>query len=340
MNELFLSMKSSARRLIGATFLLAAALLSAVIPVRSQSQSQGQGWNPMEITLTPRKLADGVYALVSSTADTKNPAGGAEATTSGIIVGEKGVLVIETMVNAKLANQVLDQVSRLTDKPIRYVVNTVHHGDHHYGNFLFPSSATIIMRPETKRHIDQEFEEDRQFMIDYLGKHVGLEDVKPRSGDIMVDQDTTIDLGGRTVELKVLGFGQTKGDLFVWLPKEKIFFSSNAIQAEKPAFPWLTEGNHDLALQTFKKIKAFLPADTVIVPGHGRPTTIAASLDHYIAYLETLDREVRAAVAKGLSLEETLKVARADAFSGYALYPLAHTQTNVPHAYRRIKGLE
>ena len=334
MSEPFLSMKSSGRRLIGATFLAAAVLLSAVIPVRSQA------WNPMEITLTPRKLADGVYALVSSTADAKNPVGAAEATTGGIIIGEKGVLVIETMVNAKLANQVLDQVSRLTDKPIRYVVNTVHHGDHHYGNFLFPSSATIIMRPETKRHIDQEFEEDRQFMINYLGKHVGLEDVKPRSGDIMVDQDTTIDLGGRTVELKVFGFGQTKGDLFVWLPKEKVFFSSNAIQAEKPAFPWLTEGNHDLALQTFRKMKAFLPADTVIVPGHGRPTTIAASLDHYIAYLETLDREVREAVAKGLSLEETVKVATAGAFSGYALYPLAHTQTNVPYAYRRIKGLE
>jgi hypothetical protein len=65
----------------------------------------------METTLTPRKLAEGVYALVSSTADTNNPAGIPEATTGGIIVGEKGVLVIESMLNAKLANQVLDQVS-------------------------------------------------------------------------------------------------------------------------------------------------------------------------------------------------------------------------------------
>jgi glyoxylase-like metal-dependent hydrolase (beta-lactamase superfamily II) len=87
-------------------------------------------------------------------------------------------------------------------------------------------------------------------------------------------------------------------------------------------------------------MKAFLPVDPVIVPGHGRPTTIGASLDYYIAYLETLDREVRAAVAKGLTLEETTKVATAEAFSGYNLYPLVHDQTNVPHAYRRMKGLE
>jgi cyclase len=326
--------KSSGKKLIGTALLAAAILLSFAL------SSRAAPWNAMEITLTSRKLADGVYALVSSTADTKNPAGIPEGTTGGIIVGEKGVLVIETMLNSKLANQVLDQVSRVTDKPIRYVVNTVYHGDHYYGNFLFPSGVTIIMHSESKRYIDQKFEQDRKFMTNLMGSEVGIQDVKPRAGDIMVDHDTTIDLGGRTVELKVFGLGQTKGDLFVWLPKEKIFFTSNAILAEKPAIPWLLEGNHDLALETMRKIKAFLPADAVIVPGHGRPTTIDASLDHFIAYLETLDREVRAAVANGLSLEDTLKVATAEGYSGYKLYPWTHKQINVPHAYRRIKGLE
>jgi cyclase len=326
--------KSSGKKLIGTTLMAAAVLLSFVLPLRPAP------WNAMEITLTPRNLAEGVYALVSSTADTNNPAGIPEATTGGIIVGEKGVLVIESMLNAKLANQVLDQVPRLTDKPIRYVVNTVYHGDHYYGNFLFPSSATIIMHSESKRYIDHKFEEDRKFMINLMGADVGIQDVKPRAGDILLDHDATIDLGGRTVALKVFGLGQTKGDLFVWLPKEKIFFTSNAILAEKPAIPWLLEGNHDLALETMRKMKTFLPADTVIVPGHGRPTTIEASLDYFIAYLETLDREVRAAVANGLSLEETVKVATAQAFSGYTLYPWIHKQTNVPHAYRRIRGVE
>src|SRR4029077_12361060 len=114
-----------------------------------------------------------------------------------------------------------------------------------------PSSATIIMHSESKRYIDQKFEQDRKFKINLMGAEVGIQDIKPRAGDIMVDHDTTIDLGGRTVELKVLGLGQTKGDLFVWLPKEKIFFN-----AEKPAIPWLLEGNHDLALQTMRKMKA------------------------------------------------------------------------------------
>jgi len=49
---------------------------------------------------------------------------------------------------------------------------------------------------------------------------------------------------------------------------------------------------------------------------------------------------VRAAVDKGLSLEDTVKVATAEAYSGYKLFPWTHKQINVPHAYRRIKGLE
>src|SRR5258707_5288944 len=123
------------------------------------------------------------------------------------------------------------------------------------------------MHAESKHYIDQKFEQDRKFMTNLMGKEVGIEDVKPRAGDIMVDHDTTIDLGGRTVELKVFGLGQTKGDLFVWLPKEKIFFTSKAILAEKPAIPLLLACNHDGSLQTMRKMKAFLPPDTVIEPG-------------------------------------------------------------------------
>jgi cyclase len=322
------------------TSLMATALAACALLLCLGLPSRTAPWNAMEITLVAQKVTDSVYALVSSTAATKNPAGIPEATTSGVIIGDKGVLVIDTMLNSRLANQVLDHVSRLTDKPIRYLVNTVYHGDHYYGNFLFPTTATVIMHSESQRYIQQKFELDRKFMINLMGKETGIQDIQPRGGDIMIDSDTTIDLGGRTVELKVFGLGQTKGDLFVWLPKEKVFFGSNAILAEKPAIPWLLEGNHDVSLQTLRKIKAFLPPDAIIVPGHGRPTTVEASLDYFIGYLETLDREVRTAVDKGLSLEETVKVATAEEYSGYKLYPWTHKQINVPHAYRRIKGIE
>jgi cyclase len=298
-------------------------------------------WDPNEIKLVPMKIADGVYALVSSTADQNNPAGIPEATTGGIVIGANGVLVVESMVNERLANQALQWVKELAgDKPIRYLVNTVYHGDHYYGNYLFPTSTTIIMHAESKKYIDSKFEADRRFMINLMGSDKGLGDVKPRAGDIMIDHDTSIDLGGRVVELKVFGQGQTKGDLFVWLPQEKAMFTSNAVLAEQPALPWLLEGNHDLSLQTLRNVKTFLPPDAIIIPGHGRPTTIANSVDYLIGYLETLDREVHVAVDRGLTLDETVKAVAMEEYSGYKLYPWTHKQMNVPHAYKRIKGLE
>jgi len=153
--------KSSGKKLIGATLLAAVVLLSFVLPLRPAP------WNAMEITLTPRKLAEGVYALVSSTADTNNPAGIPEATTGGIILGEKGVLVIESMLNTKLANQVLDQVSRLTDKPIRYVVNTVYHGDHYYGNFLSKPGGK---RGSGTQPLKSAFDEEELYELTELGE--------------------------------------------------------------------------------------------------------------------------------------------------------------------------
>src|SRR5258708_9789576 len=94
--------KSRRRKLIGTALLAATMLVSLGLPLRPAP------WNAMEITLAPRKLSDGVYALVSSTADTKNPAGIPEGTTGGINVGETRGLGVEEMLNTTLRTHVVD----------------------------------------------------------------------------------------------------------------------------------------------------------------------------------------------------------------------------------------
>ena len=83
MNAPLPGVRSPGKKLIGTMLLTAAVILSLALPLRSAP------WNAMEITLAPRKLAEGVYALVSSTADTKNPAGIPEGTTGGISSARK-----------------------------------------------------------------------------------------------------------------------------------------------------------------------------------------------------------------------------------------------------------
>lgn len=294
-------------------------------------------WDAGAVQLQYEKLASGVYAYYPIDAREKNPKGYPVATSGGFVVGDEGVLVVESMVNARLANQVINFVKEVTDKPILYVVNTSYHGDHAYGNFAFPKSAKIIQHSKTKAFMDdkEKFEKDKQFMVQYFGANRGIEDVVSRTADIIVDDRKTIDLGNKKVEIIHFGFAQTWGDLFIWVPDDKVFWTGNPFVAAPPALPWLLEGNADLSLATLKKIRKFLPEDAVVIPGHGVPTK-PKDMDFKIRYLEALNKEVKNAIAKGMNLEMAQKSITMPNFQGYALFDWVHTQVNVPAVYNQL----
>ena len=91
------------------------------------------------------------------------------------------------------------------------------------------------------------------------------------------------------------------------------------------------------ATATLKTLRSMLPDDAVVVPGHGVPTGVK-TIDHYIAYLETLKSQVQESIAKGLSSEETVKTVTMTDYNGYKPYPWVHAQINVPKAYQELKS--
>jgi len=305
--------------------------------IHAEEKKEQLVWDAGAVQLEYKKLAPGVYAYFPTDAREKNPKGYPVATSGGFVIGDKGVLVIESMVNARLAKQVIDFVKEVADQPILYVVNTSYHGDHAYGNFAFPKSAKIIQHSKTKEFMDNKemFEKDKQFMIQYFGANRGIEEVVSRTADIIVDDKKTIDLGNKKVEIIHFGFAQTWGDLFIWVPEDKVFWTGNPFVAAPPALPWLLEGNADLSLATLKKIRHFLPEDALVVPGHGVPTK-PKDLDFKIRYLEALNKEVKNAIAKGMTLEEAQKNITMPEFQGYALFGWVHTQVNVPSVYNQL----
>ncbi len=316
---------------------LMATTAAALILLVGARPADSQIWDPNTVDLSLRELAPGVYAVVDSRADEANPMGQPLATSGGFIVGERGVLVVESMINSRLAGQLLSHIRRVTEKPIRYVVNTSYHGDHSYGNYVMPASAVIVQHERTQQYIAENFSADVAFMIENFGAARGMEEVIPRSPDIVLrgTDDLVIDLGGTTIEIKYFGFAQTDGDVWVWLPNEKVFFTGNPVIAEPPAIPWLLDGKHAESLATMKGIRGFLPEDAVIVPGHGRPVR-PADLDFSIEYLEALDASVRQALADGLTLEQTVEAVRLPDFQGYTIFDWVHSQVNVPAAYRDL----
>lgn len=299
-------------------------------------------WTPSSVALTARELAPGVFAIYPDDAQAKNAAGIPAATSGGFIVGDKGVLLVDTMINRELARQLLALVRERTDKPILYAVNTSYHGDHSYGNQFLPQGVKVVQHANTQTYIREKFADDVAFMSQYFGSNQGLGELKPQPADLLLEDgaELDIDLGGKRVRVMHLGFAQTNGDLFVWLPDQKVFFTGNPILTHGPSVPWLLDGNLDQALATLKKVRATLPESTVVVPGHGVPTDVA-SIDRYVTYLEELKREATAAVAAELDerqAAERIGQRMQARYGAYRIYPWVHTQLNATKAYQEIKA--
>lgn len=295
-------------------------------------------WTPNAIRLVSQRLADRVYAVYDSNAATYSAAGIPLATSGGFVVGESGVLLVESMINRQLFCQLIGLVRAETDKPITHVVNTSSHGDHSFGNTFLPAGVHVVQHKRTAEYIAAHFQEDVDFMKKNFGADQGLDEIRAVAADTLVDDATpfSVDLGGVQVTARYYGFGQTGGDLFVHVPSAKVVWTGNPLVAAKPAVPWLLAGHGQEVGMTLSQVKAALPADTIVVPGHDHPTGVGG-FDFSVSYLSTLQSEVTAAVNQGLTVDQTVATVTMKPFQGYAIWDWIHKTVNVPTTYAEIK---
>jgi cyclase len=249
--------------------------------------------HPGGVELETRKLGPGVYALVSSRAPVDN---------SGFIVGDDGVLVIDSHINGAMAEKIQAAVRAVTDKPILYLVNTNYHGDHTFGNYAFPAETRIIAHEKTARAM-RDFEHEKTLMIAASdGDERVVSGVRLRLPDITFDDEIVVGLGGRSVRIVHLGGGNTAGDTVVYEPQARVAWTGNLIVGV--FIPPVFEGQPARYIETLARFARELDVET-IVPGHG-PLVDESVLQRHSTYLLELLASVRQAVQDGLSEEETL----------------------------------
>lgn len=294
-------------------------------------------WDGNKVEMVSEQLAPQVFAFYAKDARELNAKGGAAATSGGLIVGTRASLLIETMLNQRLHKQVQALVSKLGKGAPSYAVNTSAHGDHSFGNMYLPKSTLIVQHVNTKNYVSKHLEDDKAFMIKHFGTKRGIEEIKARTGDMLIPENgkLSLDLGSKTVDIIDFGFGQTGGDLFVWEGQSKTLWAGNVIIAAKPALPWLLDGHLVQTLETLQKVYAFLPVDAKIIPGHGVAMT-REDLRWHIDYLSQVKLEVQQAVQQGMSLEQTVKQVAMPSYRGYALFDWVHPTLNVPAAYKDL----
>ena len=295
-------------------------------------------WDGNTVILESQKLADGVFAVIPTGAGDMAAAGFPIATTGGFVIGENGVLVVESMLNQRLNTQLFNLIAAETTLPVRYLVNTSFHGDHSYGNQYVPDSAAIIQHANAAAYIAEYIEPDKAFMIQNFGEGRGIEEVVATNADILVGNGSnlSVDLGGVIVNITDYGFAQTGGDLFVSVSSANVLWTGNAIVAQAPAVPWLLDGHLIETRDTFQKVYDAFDAETQVVPGHG-PVTDIAAIKWGVDYLTAIETEVSAAISEGFGVEDTVARVQLPDFQGYALFGWVHPNMNVPAAYNDLK---
>jgi hypothetical protein len=153
---------------------------------------RGPNLDPAGARLRPKRLAEGVYALMAFPPPRDN---------SGLIVGQHGALVIDAGINTAMAHQIQQTVRRLTDRPILWLANTVYHGDHTFGNAAFPAGTKIIASRQTAQSMTDVDAEKRARAQNLDGNLDAIAEVTSwRRPDVVFDDHTEVDLSGRIVQ--------------------------------------------------------------------------------------------------------------------------------------------
>ena len=232
------------------------------------------------------KIADNVYSYIGQKDASPTHSFAANA---GIVIGRDGILVIDTLISAKEAQRFLADIRKVSDKPIKFVVNTHTHLDHAFGNCVFAKlGATVISHDADRRLLEKVGEATLKNIANFGLKPedmIGTEIVYPA---LTFSERMTIDLGGETVELIRTAPSHTEGSVIVYLPARKLLFSGDILFTD--FHPFMADGDIPGWARTLDSLIA-MDVER-IVPGHG-PLSTKKDLREMKEYLLLFDAKAR-----------------------------------------------
>jgi glyoxylase-like metal-dependent hydrolase (beta-lactamase superfamily II) len=231
------------------------------------------------------QIAENVYSYVDREGSKENSFGA----NAGIIVGEKGIVVVDTLMSAKEAKQFIEDIRAVSDKPIKYVINTHYHLDHAMGNCEFAElGAVIIGQDNDKAAMEKTAAETLKNVEVYGLTEADMEGTVPAYPELSFKERMEIDLGDQKVQLIHARYSHTEGDTLVYLPDKKVLFTGDVLFTD--FHPFLGEGNIDEWTAQLEEIKAMDVEK--IIPGHG-PLSDKEDLAEMQEYLLIFDREAK-----------------------------------------------
>ena len=218
------------------------------------------------------------------------------------LVTDDGVLLIDTRTHPREGRDLLERIRKVTDKPVKWVINSHFHGDHHMGNSVFKDlGATFVAQEETARIMQRVQPKEMARRVEgFRSRGYDPADVKLVLPDVTFDSKMIIRLGGREVRLFYLGPGQQAGDTFVQFPHARLLFTPGAFA--KHSMPnMLFTPSVDNWIKLLDQV-AVMDVDAIL-PAHGDIAT-RADVKELAAMLADEYATVKDAVNRGVSLDQ------------------------------------
>jgi glyoxylase-like metal-dependent hydrolase (beta-lactamase superfamily II) len=317
-----------------------------------------------------KPVADGVYAAIAAPRFKVN-------CNAAVILTNDGVIVVDSHSKPSAALALYREIQTVTRQPIRKIINTHFHWDHTQGNQAYAEhfkDIEIIASQRTREnmtdpnagaggipYIEKQLSSVPKEIDDLKAKIVQsadaaqkarleanlaqveaylkeLQQMKPVLPTRTLSSSVTLNEGGREIQILLLGRGHTDGDVFIYLPKEQVVASGDALI---DWMPYLNDGYPEDWIRTLDALEQF--DFTRVIPGHGE----VVGKDHlafFRGYLSDLVSAVKQAAADGAGLEEmkkTIAERLAPKYErGMSKYSLGQYREriglNVEMAYRKV----
>lgn len=246
------------------------------------------------LALETVKVAEGVYAFVGEK-EQRSPTNLANNSTHGLIVTAEGAVLVDPGGSFRGAEALYAAIRKVTDKPVKFVVNTGGQDHRWLGNGFWKAQGAQIIASKAAV-ADQKARASMQLtMLTQLLKGK-LEGTEPVYADVEFDETHKLDIGGITLEIRHAGHAHTPGDSFVWMPAAKTAFTGDIVYTER-ILGVLDHSKSKSWLGAFEAVAALNPEH--VVPGHGRPTTLARAKADTYDYLVGLRSRIKEHQDKG-----------------------------------------
>lgn len=247
-----------------------------------------------------QKVNDRIYALIGPM-EFPNPGNQGYMVNSTVIIGEKGVILIDTGFTDEIGKHLAATIAKLTPKPVTHIINTHHHGDHTLGNVAFPG-AQIISSEKCRSELEKTGAEWIEIVESSTGRK--FPNTRPVLAHTTYQENTRVDLtidGVRMVLWTPFG-SHTAGDMLIYLPDDKVLVAGDVlVHRIMPAFRDAYVKNWVGTLEEVGRLD-FKTA----IPGHGPLMTKADALK-FQRMMARFYAGVEAGYKKGLTDSEIRK---------------------------------